>query len=113
MARLHEYQGKQLLAASGLAIPKGKVARTPEEVYEIAQELGGNVVVKVQAWVTGRKALGGVALVHTAEEAMAAAQDMFNLTFGNFPVEELLVEELLDIQDEFFVSLTIDDPMSK
>ncbi|MBT4530382.1 MAG: hypothetical protein HOC27_04190 [Phycisphaerae bacterium] len=109
MARLHEYQGKQLLEGAGLAVPKGKVARTPEEVFDIAKELGGNVVVKVQAWVTGRKALGGVALVHTAEEAMAAAQDMFNLTFGNFPVEELLVEELLDIQDEFFVSLTIDD----
>ena len=69
MARLHEYQGKQLLEASGLSIPRGKVARTPEQVFEIAEELGGNVVVKVQAWVTGRKALGGVALVHSAQEA--------------------------------------------
>ncbi len=109
MARLHEYQGKQLLEGAGLLIPKGKVARTPEEVFDFANELGGNVVVKVQAWVTGRKALGGVALVHSAEDAKTAAEHMFNLKFGNFPVEELLVEELLDIKDEFFVSLTIDD----
>ena len=109
MARLHEYQGKQLLAESGIAIPRGKVARSPEEVFEIAVELGGNVVVKAQAWVTGRKALGGVALVRTAEDAKTAATKMFKLQFGNFPVEELLVEELLDIKDEFFVSITIDD----
>ena len=109
MARLHEYQGKQLLQDAGISIPRGKVARTPEEVFAIAQELGGNVVVKVQAWVTGRKALGGVALVHSAEDAKSAAEKMFELQFGNFPVVELLVEELLDIQDEFFVSLTIDD----
>jgi succinyl-CoA synthetase beta subunit len=109
MARLHEYQGKQLLAAAGLAIPRGKVAKSPEQVFEIANELGGNVVVKVQAWVTGRKALGGVAMVHSAQEAKESAEKMFSLQFGNFPVEELLVEELLDIKDEFFVSLTIDD----
>ncbi|MDP7004947.1 MAG: acetate--CoA ligase family protein [Phycisphaerales bacterium] len=109
MARLHEYQGKQLLAAAGLSIPRGRVANSPEQVFEIANELGGNVVVKVQAWVTGRKALGGVALVHSAQEAKESAEKMFSLQFGNFPVEELLVEELLDIKDEFFVSLTIDD----
>jgi len=109
MARLHEYQGKRLLAEAGIAIPRGKVAKTPDEVFHIAEELGGNVVVKAQAWVTGRKALGGVALVHSAEEARDAADQMFTLQFGNFPVEELLVEELLDISDEFFVSITIDD----
>ena len=109
MARIHEYQGKQLLAASGITIPRGNVAKTTEEVYAIAEELGGKVVVKAQAWVTGRKALGGVAIVHSSQEAKDAAQIMFKLQFGHFPVEELLVEELLDIKDEFFVSLTIDD----
>ncbi|HJN67592.1 MAG TPA: ATP-grasp domain-containing protein [Pirellulales bacterium] len=109
MARLHEYQGKQLLATAGIGIPRGGVARTAEEVFDIASQFGGNVAVKVQAWVTGRKALGGVALVHSAREAQEAAEKMFTLHFGNFPVEEILVEELLDIEDEFFVSLTIDD----
>ena len=109
MARLHEYQGKQLLAAAGIAIPRGGVARTAEEVFEIAEQFHGNVAVKAQAWVTGRKALGGVALVHSPREAQEAAEKMFGLRFGNFPVDEVLVEQLLDIEDEFFVSITIDD----
>ena len=80
MSRLHEYQGKQLLQDAGISIPRGKVARTPEEVFAIAQELGGNVVVKAQAWVTGRKALGGVALVHSAEDAKSAAEKMIEIS---------------------------------
>ena len=109
MARLHEYQGKKLLAEAGIAIPRGKVATTPEETKAIAKELGGIVVVKAQAWVTGRAAKGGVAIVDSEEEAEEASKNMLGLQFGNFPVEELLVEEKLDITDEYFVSLTIDD----
>ena len=37
MARLHEYQGKQLLVGSGIKIPRGNVAHTPEEVFDIAK----------------------------------------------------------------------------
>ena len=109
MARLHEYQGKQLLAASGVAIPRGVVARTPDEAMSAAQEIGGSVVIKVQAWVTGRKALGGVVFVDSPEEARSEAETMLQMKFGNFPVEELLIEEQLDISEEYFVSLTIDD----
>ena len=109
MARLHEYQGKTLLKASGLGIPAGAIARSPEEAADIAQTLGGRVVIKIQAWVTGRKALGGVQFADTPEEAAAAASVMLGMQFGHFPVQELLVEACLDIAQELFVSLTIDD----
>ncbi len=109
MARVHEYQGKALLAARGLRIPSGTAARTPGEARDIAASLGGKVVLKVQAWITGRKAKGGVIFVDTPDEAEAAAATLLGMRFGNFPVEEVLVEELLDIAHELFVSLTIDD----
>ncbi len=53
MARLHEYQGKALLAHKGIPIPQGRAAGTPDEARQIAAEIGGPVVVKMQAWVTG------------------------------------------------------------
>ena len=58
MARLHEYQGKTILAAHKIPIPKGKAASTPDEAREIAQEIDGPVMVKMQAWVTGRASMG-------------------------------------------------------
>jgi len=117
MARIHEHQGKALLQEHGVDVPRGRVARTPEEAREIAAEIGGPVVVKVQAWVTGRRALGGVVLIpmdtpgvtDIPAEAAAVAGRLLAETYGNFPVEEILVEEIVDIADELFVSLSVDD----
>ena len=52
MARLHGYQGKEILAANGFKIPRGRAANTPDEVVAAAKELSGNngaeVVIKIQ-----------------------------------------------------------------
>ena len=52
--KLHEYQARDLLAANGVAVTKGRVARTPAEARQIAEELGGKVVVKAQIHAGGR-----------------------------------------------------------
>jgi succinyl-CoA synthetase beta subunit len=109
MARLHEYEGKRLLQAQGVAVPRGRAIRTPEDAAKVAAELGGRVVLKVQAWITGRKDKGGVCFADTPAEAKAHAERLLGMRFGNFPVEEVLVEQCLDIAHELFVSLTIDD----
>lgn len=109
MARLHEYQGKRLLSDAGFQTPRGGVARTPVEAQRIASEVGGRVVVKIQAWTTGRKAMGGVKFADTPEQAGDVARDMLAMKVGNFPVEQVLIEECVDITDELFVSLSIND----
>jgi succinyl-CoA synthetase beta subunit len=109
MARLHEYQGKAVLARAGLKAPRGEVARTPDEAAAACRKLGGSCVIKIQAWTTGRAALGGVAFAETPQQAAELAQRMLAIRVGHFPVTELLVEEKLAIARELFVSLTIDD----
>ena len=109
MARLHEYQGKALLQEHGLAVPRHRVIRHAEEAAEALAEVGGHAVMKVQAWVTGRKDKGGVRFVDDPTQARADATDLLQMQFGHFPVQEVLVEECLDISHELFVSLTIDD----
>ena len=49
MARLHEYQGKAILAANGFKIPRGRAATSADDAVAAAQELGCEVVVKIQA----------------------------------------------------------------
>lgn len=109
VARLHEYQGKALLKAHGVNVPRGEVSRNANDARDAAKRLGGKTILKVQAWITGRKAKGGVLFANTPDEAGAAAEKLLNLRFGNFPVTEVLIEELIDIAHEVFVSLSIDD----
>lgn len=109
MARLHEYEGKALLRGVGVEIPDGAVAATPDEARRIAERIGGRVVVKIQAWTTGRKAMGGVRFVDTPEQAATHAAQLLTMKVGAFAVDRVLVEECLTIRDELFVSLSIDD----
>ena len=96
MARLHEFQSKALLAENGLPIPSGKPARTPAEARQIAQELARPVVVKAQAWVTGRAGLGAVRFAETPDEAEDAAAAILGMAIGSFAAADVkgLVDEL-------------------
>jgi succinyl-CoA synthetase beta subunit len=109
MARLHEYQGKALLSEAGIAVPEGGPITSPAEARAMAERIGGRVVLKAQAWITGRAAKGGIKFADTPEHAEAAAAELLAMTLGHFPVTEVLVEQALDITDELFVSLAIDD----
>ena len=109
MARLHEYQGKSILAANGFKIPRGRDASNAEEAVAAAKELGGEVVVKIQAWTTGRAGIGGVTFAKKPNEVRAHATRMLAMKVGQFPVEAVLVEEKIDIDREFFLSFAIDD----
>jgi succinyl-CoA synthetase beta subunit len=109
MARLHEYQGKAILAANGFKIPRGCSARTAEEAVAAAAKLGGEVVIKIQAWTTRRAGIGGVAFAKKTDEVHRHAERMLSMKVGQFPVEAVLIEEKIDIDREFFLSFAIDD----
>ena len=113
MARLHEYQGKEILAAHGFKIPRGWAAHRADEAVAAAKELAGKnnaeVVIKIQAWTTGRAGIGGVAFAKKPDEVHAHAARMLTMTVGQFPVEAVLVEEKVAITREFFLSFAIND----
>src|SRR5947207_4631474 len=109
MARLHEYQGKAILAANGFKIPRGRAVSTADEAMATAKELGGEVVVKIQAWTTGRAGMGGVAFAKKPVDLRGHAARMLTMKVGQFPVDTVLVEEKIDIDKEFFLSFAIDD----
>jgi len=109
MARLHEYQGKAILAANGFTIPRGRAALSADEAVAAASELAGEVVIKIQAWTTGRAGIGGVAFAKQPDDVRDHAARMLAMKVGQFPVEAVLVEEKIAIEREFFLSFAIDD----
>ena len=78
--KIHEYQGKQLLAAHGVPVPQGKVAYSVDEAVKAAKELGLPVVVKAQIHAGGRGKAGGVKLARTADEVETIAKAMLGST---------------------------------
>src|SRR5919112_1297753 len=114
--KIHEYQGKELLRKFGVPVPRGIVARSPEEAYHAAKELGGDVVVvKAQIHAGGRGKGGGVKLARSAEEAQKLARQMLGMklvTHQTGPegreVRVLLIEEGLPIDKEFYLGIVLD-----
>lgn len=113
VARLHEYQGKQLLKESGIAVPAGGAAATPEEARKLAAEIAGPVVLKIQAWTTSRAKMGGIKFADTPEQAAEIAGQLLGMRVGSFTVDRVLVEEKLAIKSECFASIIIDDAARK
>ncbi|MCC6322081.1 MAG: acetate--CoA ligase family protein [Phycisphaerales bacterium] len=110
MARLHEFEGKAILSAGGIAVPRGFAARTREEARHAAERVGsGECVVKIQAWTTGRAAIGGIVFCASPAEAEVAAAKLLAMRVGQFPVTHVLVEEKLSFAAEIFLSISIDE----
>ena len=114
--KIHEYQAKELLKRFGVTVPRGLVARSPEEAYHAAKELGSEiVVVKAQIHAGGRGKGGGVKLAKSADEAREVARQMLGMklvTHQTGPegreVRVLLIEEGLPIDKEFYLGVVLD-----
>ena len=106
-----EYAAKPLLAAAGIAIPRGKIATTPEEAAEAARSLG-SVVVKAQVPTGKRGKAGGIKPADDPTGAEAAARDILGMMIGEHIVERVLVEEQADISRELYAAV-LNDTASK
>jgi succinyl-CoA synthetase beta subunit len=105
--KLLEYQAKQQFAAAGIAIPEGRLARTPDEAAAAARELG-RIAVKAQVPIGGRGKAGGIAVVDTPEEAEREAARILSMDIRGYPVRSVWCETGLDIDAEFYLGLTLD-----
>ena len=113
--KLHEYQSKNILSQELIQIPKGTVCFDPNAVYEFADTLNGKVVVKAQVLTGGRGKAGGVKIFSSSAQAKKFANSILGTHLvthqtGNDGalVSSVLVEELLEIQKELYVSISID-----
>ncbi|MBN2099260.1 MAG: ADP-forming succinate--CoA ligase subunit beta [Dehalococcoidia bacterium] len=106
--KLFEFEAKQIMRQCGLATPRGGVAASPAEAAAIARELGTPVALKAQILVAGRGKAGGIAFADNPEAAGEVAAKLVGATIKGCRVDKLLVEEKLNIADQFYASLTID-----
>ena len=106
--KLHEYQSKFLFRDFGIPVPEGRVATTADEVRQIADEIGGVVVVKAQVHVGGRGKAGGVKVATNADEAKTHGEAILGMDIKGLRVEKVLVDPGADIRHEIYLAITND-----
>jgi succinyl-CoA synthetase beta subunit len=118
--KVHEYQAKQILERYGVPIPRGTVVDDPQRAREVAQDLGGRVVVKAQIHAGGRGKGGGVKLAANPDEAAELTRKMLGMTLVTHQtgpegriVRKVLIEEALNIDRELYLGITLDRRIGK
>lgn len=114
--KIHEYQAKQLLQKFNVPIPKGSVAFTPHEAYQVAEALESEVcVVKAQIHAGGRGKGGGVKIASSLSEVTTLAEEILGMTLVTHQtgpegrvVKKVLVEQGLDIKQELYLGIALD-----
>jgi succinyl-CoA synthetase beta subunit len=119
--KIHEYQGKQIFAKYGIAVPKGIACFTVDEAEQAAEKIIAEtgapvVVVKAQIHAGGRGKGGGVKVVKGgAKEARGVAEKILGMqliTHQTGPegqkVKRLYVEQGIEIARELYLGLVVD-----
>ena len=115
--KIHEYQGKAVLAQYGVPVPRGQVAYSVAEAVEAAKALGFPVVVKAQIHAGGRGKAGGVKLARTADDVEQIAKAMLGTTLHTHQtgpegrvVRRLLIEQGMDLEGskEMYLAIVVD-----
>lgn len=113
---LHEYQAKALFREYGIAVPRGEVVSSVDEVAAALAHLGGERwVVKAQVHAGGRGKAGGVKIVSNKEDVKAAVQALLGTRLVTYqtdangqPVHQILIEEPSAIAKELYLGAVVD-----
>ena len=107
-----EHAAKPLLQAAGIAIPRGRLARSAAEAEAAAAALGVPVVVKAQVPTGKRGKAGGIQTAEHPEAAREAAQEILGMEIAGHRVSSVLIEEQAEIAAEYYAAI-LNDAASK
>ncbi|MBN2438814.1 MAG: succinate--CoA ligase subunit beta [Deltaproteobacteria bacterium] len=107
---LYEYQVKKIFAEFEVPTPKGYLVLDEKQLDAAYKELGAEKwgIIKAQVPVGGRGKAGGIKVVDSMDQAKVAFRSIMGMEIKGLKVEKILVEEKIRIQDEYFLSFTID-----
>jgi succinyl-CoA synthetase beta subunit len=111
---LLEYQGKQLFAKHGVAVPSGEVAANVDDAVAAAERIGYPCAIKAQVLIGGRGKAGGIKIAKDVEEARAYADAILGMDItgphgeGPFRVDQVWIEGGSDIASEYYASVILD-----
>jgi succinyl-CoA synthetase beta subunit len=114
--KLHEFQAKDILGKAGITVPNGQLVTTSDQATKVVQIIKGPPwMIKAQIHAGGRGKGGGIKVAHYPYEVVTATESLLGkplVTKQTGPdgvvVNQVLIEEGIDIDREYYLSVSID-----
>ena len=107
--KLFEFQAKELFSTVGIPVERHVLCDSISSLVAAYKERSNpQAVIKAQVKTGGRGKAGGIRSVKSLEEVESFGKSIFSLSIKGFPVKSVLLSDLVSIQQEIYLSLTID-----
>lgn len=111
--KVYEYQAISMLGEYGIDTMPGELADSADQAGEIAQQLGGEIIIKAQVLTGGRGKAGGIKLARSPQEVKLIAAQILAMQIKAIPVKNVLIAPAADIHKEYYLGITIDRTQKK
>jgi len=113
--KLYEYQAKKIFKENKIPIPSGFACSSENQVADAFASLGKGqeAVLKSQVLVGGRGKAGGIRIVKSLDEVVKTFRELMSMEIKGLSVSKVLIEEKIEIRNEYYVGITIDPTFSK
>src|SRR3989344_1213511 len=101
---LYEFEGKELLKSMGVMVPRSQLIINPADKIFINTPL----VLKAQVLSGKRAQVGGIVILQTGDNVAESVNLLFAKTINGEKVEKILVEEKVEIEAEYYLSILYD-----
>lgn len=111
--KFFEHHAKEIFKLEGIPVPESYVAVNGKEAKKAAAKIDKPVALKSQVLVGGRGKAGGIKFADTPKDAKNIAKELLGIEIKGEKVNKVLVEEKINIQSEFYVSVVMDRSAKK
>lgn len=101
---LYEYEGKKLLFDAGIDIPESQLLTNEAQEVVIKPPF----VLKAQVLSGKRADVGGIVMINDESNIQKELNDLFHETINKEKVEKILVEKKIEIESEYYLSISYD-----
>jgi succinyl-CoA synthetase beta subunit/citryl-CoA synthetase large subunit len=106
--RLFEFEAREVVKRAGIPVTDFGFATEPAQAREIAQRIGGPVVIKSQVLTGGRMKAGGVKFADTPEQAESDARAVLALEIKGHMPRGVLVDPKAEVEQEYYAGVVWD-----
>lgn len=101
---LYEFEGKQLFKKCGINVPESQLIESGDSSLTLG--MTGGVVLKAQTLSGKRAEGGGIVIVQSEELRVKSLEELFGKIVNGEKIEKILVEEVIDIDKEYYLSFS-------
>ena len=106
--RFFEFEAREVVKRAGIPVTDYGFTTDPAQARQIAERIGGSVVIKSQVLSGGRMKAGGVKFADTPAEAEDYARDILALEINGHIPRGVLVDPKAEVEQEYYAGVVWD-----